>query len=128
MTATWTVTIPAPARWLSANQRVDLRRQTPDRRAWRTAGQEHARAAALPHLQRVHIVAELRFRDRRRRDPHNYYPTLKALVDGFVDFGLIPDDSHQYLVGPDIRGSELTSREGQGEVIVTITDLNGATR
>lgn len=43
----WTVTIPAPARWLSANQRVDLRRQTPDRRAWRTAGQEHARAAAM---------------------------------------------------------------------------------
>ena len=89
----WTVAIPAPAPWLSANQRRDLRRQTPDRRAWRDAGMVHAKRVRLPRLQYAHLVAVLRFPDNRRRDAHNYYPTLKALVDGRVDYGLLPDDS-----------------------------------
>lgn len=122
----WQVTIPAPAPWLSANQRRDLRRQTPDRRAWRTAGQAHAHRVHLPKLQHVHVVAELRFADNRRRDPHNYYPTLKALIDGLVDYGLVPDDSHQFLVGPDVRYGPVVAGRGLGEVVLTITDLAAA--
>jgi crossover junction endodeoxyribonuclease RusA len=102
----WTLTIPAPARWLSANQRTDLRRQTPDRRAWRDTTAVLARAAKLPKLDRAHIVATLHFTDRRQRDPHNYYPTIKAAVDGLVDYGLLPDDSSRYLIGPDLRLGE----------------------
>jgi crossover junction endodeoxyribonuclease RusA len=116
--------IPAPAPWLSANQRVDLRRQTPDRRAWRDAGHLYAKQAALPKLQRVHIIATLRFRDARRRDPHNYYPTLKALVDGLVDYGLIPDDDDKHLIGPDIRLGQVMQAPGLGEVWLDITDLD----
>lgn len=118
----WTVIIPAPAPWLSANQRRDLRRQTPDRRAWRDAGLVHARRVHLPKLQRVHILAELRFTIARARDVHNYYPTLKALVDGLVDYGLVPDDSHEYLVGPDLRYGPLADSKGYGEVVLTITE------
>ena len=118
----WTVTIPAPAPWLSANHRRDLRRQTPDRRAWRDAGLVHARRVHLPKLEKVHIVAELRFTTARRRDPHNYYPTLKALVDGLVDYGLIPDDSHEYLIGPDLRYGPLADGKGYGEVVLTIAE------
>jgi len=121
----WTVTIPAPAPWLSANQRRDLRRQTPDRRAWRDAGKVYATLANLPKLQHVHLVAVLRFGSNRRRDPHNYYPTLKALVDGLVDYGLVPDDSHEYLVGPDVRYGPVAAGKGLGEVVLTVTDLAG---
>lgn len=125
----WTVTIPAPAPWLSANHRTDLRRQTPDRRAWRDAGAIHAKRVQLPKLQHVHVLAVLRFTDKRRRDPHNYYPTLKALVDGLVDYGLVPDDSHQYLIGPDVRYGPIVASKGYGEVVLTVTDLapNGGT-
>lgn len=119
----WTVAIPAPAPWLSANQRRDLRRQTPDRRAWRDAGLVHAKRVHLPKLERVHIVAVLRFATNKRRDPHNYYPTLKALVDGLVDYGLVPDDSYQYLVGPDVRYGPVCAGRGYGEVVLTVTDL-----
>ena len=38
-----------------------------------------------------------------RRDLHNYMPTLKALVDGLVDAGLLPDDDARHLQGPDMR-------------------------
>ena len=30
-------------------------------------------------------------------------PTLKALVDGLVDAGLLPDDDARHLQGPDMR-------------------------
>lgn len=124
----WVLRIPAPAKWLNANSRTDRRRQTPDRRAWRDAGCIYARQAKLPQIGRAHIVAELRFADKRvRRDPHNYYPTLKALVDGLVsDYGLLPDDSHQYLTGPDIRlGEPLPARRvgSAGEVVLTIQEV-----
>lgn len=122
----WTLTIPAPAIWLNANQRTDLRRQTPDRRAWRDAGRVYAMQAKLPKLLRAHILAELRFADARHRDVHNLYPTIKALVDGLIDYGLLPDDSHQYLVGPDLRyGERIAKRQGgvSGEVFLTITEI-----
>jgi crossover junction endodeoxyribonuclease RusA len=126
----WTLTIPAPARWLSANQRVDLRRQTPDRRAWRDTTAQLARAAKLPTLDRAHIVATLHFTDRRQRDPHNYYPTIKAAVDGLVDYGLLADDSSGYLIGPDLRLGEPIARQRYGppgRLVLVIAIANPAT-
>ena len=35
--------------------------------------------------------------DRRKRDEDNVVPTLKALCDGLVDGGLVPDDTPQYM-------------------------------
>jgi crossover junction endodeoxyribonuclease RusA len=128
-TRIWELTIPAPAKWLNANDRVDLRRQTPDRRAWRDAGRVYALQAKLPRLQRAHLIAELRFADDRRRDVHNLYPSIKALVDGLIDYGLLPDDNHRHLVGPDLRyGPKVAKRPGgiSGEVFLTIRDLDAA--
>jgi crossover junction endodeoxyribonuclease RusA len=87
----------------------------------------HARFAKLPRLAKAHILAELRFPNRIRRDAHNYYPTLKAIVDGLVDYGLLPDDSTEYLDGPDIRlGAPVPQpRYGHGgEVVLTIREVN----
>nr|DAX45680.1 MAG TPA: Endodeoxyribonuclease RusA [Caudoviricetes sp.] len=38
-----------------------------------------------------------------RYDPGNYYPTAKAILDGIVDTGILPDDSHEYLDGPHLH-------------------------
>jgi crossover junction endodeoxyribonuclease RusA len=38
-------------------------------------------------------------RDKRRRDPDNLVvPLFKALVDGIVDSGLVPDDTPEFVV------------------------------
>jgi len=38
-------------------------------------------------------------RDKRRRDPDNLVvPLFKALVDGIVDAGIVPDDTSEYVV------------------------------
>ena len=34
---------------------------------------------------------------KRRMDPPNFYPTVKALVDGMTDAGLWTDDNHEII-------------------------------
>jgi Holliday junction resolvase RusA-like endonuclease len=102
----WSLTVPRAGDWLNANTRRRPKQLAPVIRDWRDAAHWAARAERLPKIRKAQIIATLHFADRRRRDPHNYYPTLKAIVDGLVDHGLLPDDSHQYLIGPDIRMGE----------------------
>ena len=47
-----------------------------------------------PSVVRLHIG----FKQRRRRDPHNYCGTvLKSVVDGLVGVGLWPDDTPDWV-------------------------------
>ena len=101
----WTldeILIPAE-QMLSLNGRGDRRRVAPTVKSLRTMAMIRARAAGIEQSDRLRIVAWLRFPDSRRRDPHNYMPALKAMVDGFVDAGVLPDDDRRHLQGPDPR-------------------------
>lgn len=51
-------------------------------------------------LQRARVEVEFAYPDRRRRDRSNLAPTVKALMDGLIDAGLLPDDSDRFLDGP----------------------------
>lgn len=88
---------------LSLNGRADRRTLSPRIRTLRMQARVMARAAHCPTFMRARLVAWVRFPDGRRRDLHNYMPTLKALVDGLVDAGLLPDDDARHLQGPDMR-------------------------
>lgn len=124
----WVFTITAPCAWINTNQREHWRPRAERTKMWRDAGHVHAVKAKLPKLGeagKVHVFAELHFRDNRDRDAHNYMPTLKAIVDGIVtDYGLVKDDSSRYLIGPDIRIGERrrSTRSGYAPVgFVTLT-------
>jgi hypothetical protein len=117
MTArTWTLDVPAPGPWLNSNDRSNRYKVARIAKLWREAAQVRARDAGLPMLSRCHITAELRFTDNRRRDDHNYQPTIKPLIDGLVDYGLLPDDSRQYLTGVELRGGEPIRKVPYGPV------------
>lgn len=121
-----TLTVVAPCAWLNANDRGAWRWHSGKIRDWRNAALVSARAAKLPKLERAHIIATFRFQDAGRRDVHNWYPTAKALVDGLIEYGLLPDDSTAYLIGPDLRVGEKLGRRRfapVGEVVLTITEL-----
>lgn len=71
---------------------------------WRLWGFKHGQRLGLDKpLPRARVVAELRFVDRRVRDPSNWSSTAKAVIDGLVDAGVFPGDDHRYVVGPDMR-------------------------
>lgn len=124
---TWTIEVPAPAPWLTANKRRRHWHETEDRNAWKAATIRHAMRHKLPRkLLRVHITALLRFRTNAKRDPNNWNPTTKAMVDALVQYGLVVDDNARHVVGPDHRlGEKLPAmRYGPvGHVVLVISEL-----
>jgi crossover junction endodeoxyribonuclease RusA len=83
--ATEVISMNARTHWTNTHRQIQ---------ALRARGAFVARAAnpPMPHFDKATVVVYMRFPDRRRRDIQNYHKTLKALIDGFVDVGLLPDD------------------------------------
>ncbi|MFE7077886.1 hypothetical protein ACFU96_48215 [Streptomyces sp. NPDC057620] len=114
MTRTFTLALPPGLKLMSANQRLHHRVRaglTADIRgaAMATCSEnEHMRAALAvagsdPVLEHAYILGVLHPGSRRRIDPANFYPSFKAAVDGLVDAGVLEDDDHTRVVGPDMR-------------------------
>jgi hypothetical protein len=80
-----------------------------------------AAATRLPRLERAAVFYVLHPRPLyRRRDPGNWAPTVKAYVDGLVtDGGLLPDDSHEFLIGPTpVMGAPVTTGFARMSLVV----------
>jgi hypothetical protein len=114
---TTTLTIVPPCAFINMNDRPHHHAKAKLTKAWREAA--HIAAVAVSNrdrYQRAHIVVAYRFPDNRRREVGNLQPTSKAIVDGIVDSGLLPDDSDQHVIGPDNR-----RHIPNGTPLVTIT-------
>ena len=130
MTRAWTITVPAPvglnrngkrtALWLTANARRKWWAKAPLVRQWRALGRKAATEAALPPLDRVEIKAYVHRARGGRFDPSNWADTAKAVLDGIVDARVIEDDSHEYVIGPDMRAGEPRDTPC---LVLTITEL-----
>ena len=110
---------------------------------WRGATYAAAKVARLPTgLTRVRVEAVAHFRGRSPvRDSGNLAPTLKAVLDGLgpsreylwrgrrvhgIGYGLVPDDSDQFVDGPHWTiGEALPAKPyaNVGHLIVTITEV-----
>lgn len=95
------LTIPAPDKPLTANQRLHHHPKAERTRNWRLRTALLARRLEpMPH---AHVTYWIHATSNRRRDVANYYPTIKACLDGVVDAGVLPDDDDRHVVGPDPR-------------------------
>ena len=98
-----------PCEFINANDRLHWKRRNMRTQTWRVAaGVQTVRAPAWERnggiaYERAHITVSYRFPDNRRREVSNLQPTSKAIVDGLVDAGLIPDDDDTHVIGPDNR-------------------------
>lgn len=130
MTESFTITLPAGLPLLNANRRTHHHVRATRTRTIRAAAIEavadhrplmEALAAAKPGalFQRARIVGYLRPARAGRADPANWYPSFKAAVDGLVDAGLLEDDDHTRLVGPDMRLGDKTTG---GQLVLVIHD------
>lgn len=93
----------AAADVLNSNQRLSPYARASRVRAIKTVAEQTARFTRAPHLERARLDVEISFPDRKRRDTHNYMPTVKALVDGLVKAGVLPDDDWRHLTGPHLE-------------------------
>lgn len=97
----WEILLP-PLRLINANQQRghSIRFAGPGR-AIREAAALLARK--IPPMSRAQVFGVYFPPDRRRRDPSNWAPSFKAALDGVVVAGVLPDDDHRHVVGPDAR-------------------------
>lgn len=117
-----TFTLEPPCAYINANDRMHHHAKAKLTRGWRklTAAMLTTSGEPVPAYGRAHITITYRFPTNHRREVSNLQPTSKAIVDGLVDAGLIPDDDDLHVVGPDNR------REwpnGTRRVTVTIEEI-----
>ncbi|MFI5800951.1 hypothetical protein [Streptomyces sp. NPDC051677] len=115
------VALPPRLTLLNANQRLHHHKRAEITRVLRRAA--WAASRAVPPLERVHIIGVLHPEDRQRRDPANWYPSFKACIDGLVDQGVLADDDHTRVVGPDMRMGHVVAG---ARLVLHIRDLTPA--
>lgn len=128
--STYYVVVEVPAaEWLTSNGRYHWASRARRTRKLRTRAALAARAARprIPPMVRARITVHVHGRTRARTDPANAYPTIKAVVDGLVDAGVLPDDDAAHLDGPDMRLGDPDPRlpTGHHRLTVDITDTTG---
>ena len=118
---TWVIELPSGLELLNANDRDGhWARRKRVTEALRAAAGWLARKQQVPPMRRAHVLAVYEPPDRRRRDPANLYPSVKACVDGLVDAGVLPDDDATHLDGPDMR---LGPTHPRGRIVLHITEV-----
>lgn len=103
---TWEIRLPWSAPPASANDRdhwrVKARKVATIRQSAKYIVQDAMSAFPFPMPatpKRIAVGLTYVPRDKRRRDPDNLVvPLFKALCDGIVDAGVVPDDTPAYMV------------------------------
>jgi len=116
-----TIRFPKPGDFLNANDRQHWRPRAALTAVWKEAAYIAACQLGDP-TERAHGPSEVRFyfpvRDGRKRDGGNWYPTVKACVDGLVEAGVWPDDNTDWVELRDSRFTRMTT-----DVVIEIRDL-----
>lgn len=117
------ITFDPPEAPLSMNDRLHWAKRSRLTAAWRDTTAWEAMRAIPPAdrpLPRCEVAVTIPFGRRAQRDPHNYFATVKPIVDGLVDAGLWPNDTPKW-----VRTVEptLTVDKPRGPVVITLTPL-----
>lgn len=94
---------------LTANDRTHWRRKATITRSLRQLAGWQAKQHRIPEYPKIRVSLVWVVRDRRRRDGgENIAPTLKPLIDGLVDAGVVVDDDQHHVIRdmPTIRYEE----------------------
>jgi len=99
MTAEWTLTVDMCGRPTTTNMvhRWHHRAVSADRKQWRHAGAVLARQASIPAMDCCHIEVTGRYPGGTLPDTDAVAPSLKGVIDGLVDAGVIPDDTGRHI-------------------------------
>lgn len=89
----WTLDLPYERPPLNANQRMHWAKKAALTKQVRAASFYAAKSAGVLRCDKVRVTLTWFVRTTTRRDADNVVPTLKALCDGLVDAGIVPDDT-----------------------------------
>lgn len=111
--------------WLNANQRLNHHQKGKYTALWRERAAEAAGDDDVPILghAKVFCLATVHLPRQVAYDAQNYYPSVKAIIDGIVsDHGMLDDDDNDHMVGPlCVQGGKAT--DSFGGIQVSFYDL-----
>lgn len=81
---------------LTSNTRLCWQAESRRKSIIRKEGRRKGRACGV-QLARARATVIVHPKTYGRYDPTNWEPTWKALLDGLVDVGVLPDDSHRFV-------------------------------
>ena len=125
---TWEIRLPWSAPPASANDRdhwrVKARKVATIRQSAKYIVQDAMSAFPFPMPatpKRIAVGLTYVPRDKRRRDPDNLVvPLFKALCDGIVDAGIVPDDTPAYMVR---SMPVIAAPDGDPRLLLTIREI-----
>ena len=116
-----TITVPLPDKALSPNARCHWRRIAEEKRMARDVANIKARFALnlepAPRWDKARAQVTFYWPDKRRRDADNAMASLKAVVDGIADAGIVANDSG---IWPERPVFETDARNPR--VVITLTE------
>ncbi|QBX16900.1 hypothetical protein Javan291_0024 [Streptococcus phage Javan291] len=56
-------------------------------------------------------------------DPPNFYPTVKALVDGLTDAGIWSDDNHEVIRFMTFEYGGLSGVKGKYKIVIEVEEI-----
>lgn len=115
-----TLTIKVPANeWMSSNDRMHWRARASRTKRLRRRGWLEAHKNRLFPMRRAFVIVSVQYATSGRADPANAYPTVKALVDGLTDFGVLTDDDSKHL--PAMTFKRAPGKCPKGWHVITLT-------
>jgi crossover junction endodeoxyribonuclease RusA len=125
MSRTWEIRLPWTKPPCSANDRDHWRVKAGKVAEIRAVARREAAAAfwfdGIPMFDHIRVGLLYVPRDRRRRDPDNLVvPLFKALVDGIVDAGIVPDDTPRYVTR---EFPVIAEPDGDPRLVLTIEEV-----
>lgn len=114
-----TLDVAGPPGFVSSNGRGSWHVHNKALAAWRLcAANIGRRAHATQFGAPVEIVVLVHRQTNRHSDASNVFPTIKAVIDGICDAGILRDDSDTYVSGLTIRRGKNTAKP---RLTVTLT-------
>lgn len=94
-------TVPNAGEFVTLNQRLHHQVKAKRVKPWRSTTALVLKSFKIPPFtERAEIVAAWHGTTNARRDPSNALATLKPIIDGMVDAGVLIDDDDAHLYGP----------------------------
>lgn len=83
------------------------------------ASKEVVRAMQAP----VRVIVTVQQDTARRFDPANWYPTVKPLIDGLVDAGILPDDDSKHIEQVIFTHGRSQCEKGHTNIILSFEEI-----
>jgi crossover junction endodeoxyribonuclease RusA len=109
---------------INAERRMHHMERARHVREWRTKSASLAKVKGIPALTAVHIHAHPHLKG-RLQDADACHPSVKAVIDGLVDAGVIPDDDPRYVRAVTYHAP---TRAKADFLLVTVVDLGDEPR